>query len=324
MLALLQGKTNEVTSFSRQAGEMVEKIFAANDPQTAQSFGSLAILYVYSEQQQQALDLARLALARKMAEAYALLEAVTLDNLQPQNTGQLGILRRFADAGKPHAQNSVGLAYQTGRGVPRDFKEALNWYHKAAAQGSPAGENNVGWMYKHGLGVNPDMQEAFRWFRKAALHGHAGGQNNLGAMYASGSGVKQDDTEALHWYRSSADQGHPPAIANLGQYYEEGWGVERDYGKAIELYFKASVAGYPLTYKHLGALYEKGHGVSQDVVQAYAWYSLATEQTELLEEQEPGSVQAVRGRLAALEIKLTPAQIAAARRRAEEWKSRQQ
>ena len=44
-----------------------------------------------------------------------------------------------------------------------------------------------------GEGVPKDYKQAVYWFRKAADQGNAGAQYNLGAMYAKGEGVPKDD-----------------------------------------------------------------------------------------------------------------------------------
>jgi TPR repeat protein len=47
-------------------------------------------------------------------------------------------------------------------------------------------------MYAKGRGVARDYGEAVRWYRMAAEQGDAGAQNNHGIMYALGEGVPQD------------------------------------------------------------------------------------------------------------------------------------
>ena len=50
----------------------------------------------------------------------------------------------------------LGWLYQSGRGVPRDYATAREWYEKAAAKGNGAGMANLGWLYRDGLGVPRD------------------------------------------------------------------------------------------------------------------------------------------------------------------------
>ena len=44
------------------------------------------------------------------------------------------ILRPLAEAGHPHAQHWLGLAYSAGLGVEPDEAEAAKWYRLAASQ----------------------------------------------------------------------------------------------------------------------------------------------------------------------------------------------
>ncbi len=43
--------------------------------------------------------------------------------------------RKAADAGNIDAQYAIGYMYNLGYGVKKDYKEAVRWYQKAAAQG---------------------------------------------------------------------------------------------------------------------------------------------------------------------------------------------
>ena len=88
---------------------------------------------------------------------------------------------------------------QNGRGVPKDYDEAVKWYRLAAAQGNALAQNNLGVMYENGLGVPKDYDEAIKWYRLAAAQGNAAAQNNLGGMYANGRGVPQDDVLSYMW-----------------------------------------------------------------------------------------------------------------------------
>ena len=96
--------------------------------------------------------------------------------------------RRLAEQGNAKAQNTLGLMYGEGQGVPQDYAKAVGWYHKAAEQGYAKAQNNLGFMYRNGRGVPQDYAEAVKWFRKAAEQGIAEAQYNLGLMYSNGSG----------------------------------------------------------------------------------------------------------------------------------------
>jgi len=96
------------------------------------------------------------------------------------NDGDFARVRYAAELGDAEAQYWLGDFYALGRGVRRDFDEAVGWYRKAAEQGEPRA------------------------------------QFALGRAYETGGGrLEQDYTEATHWYRKAADQGHPEARARL-------------------------------------------------------------------------------------------------------------
>lgn len=183
-------------------------------------------------------------------------------------------LRKWAEEGDAAAQNNLGVAYATGRGIPQDDVEAAKWYHKAAEQGNADAQFNFGFMYFKGRGVPQDDAEAVRWYREAAKQGHAEAQNFLRVMYLNRRGVPQDDAEAVKWYRKWAEQGDAAAQNSLG------------------------------------LMYTVGLGVPQDPVEAHKWFNLAG---------YAGNDESRENRdLVAL--KMTPAQIAEAQKRAREWK----
>jgi TPR repeat protein len=78
--------------------------------------------------------------------------------------------------------------YQSGRGVARDFKNAMQYYRQAAEQDLSKALFRLGQMYYRGLGVPQDRSEAMKWYQKAAQHGHAKAQEQLRLMQADTSG----------------------------------------------------------------------------------------------------------------------------------------
>ena len=80
-------------------------------------------------------------------------------------------LRKAAAAGDAEAQTKLGERYNKGRGVRKNYKEAVKWYHKAAEQGDAAGQYNLGLMYRIGRGVPKDYVAAYAWYRLSAYSG---------------------------------------------------------------------------------------------------------------------------------------------------------
>jgi hypothetical protein len=96
-------------------------------------------------------------------------------------------------------------------GVRQDYREAAQWYRKAADQGVADAQGSLGHMYAYGQGVPQNYKEAARWFRLAADQGDAVAQFFLGLSYANGSGVPQDYVQSHMWFNLAGAGGEPNA-----------------------------------------------------------------------------------------------------------------
>ena len=77
------------------------------------------------------------------------------------------------------AQYQLGRIYEKGEEVPRDYKEALAWYRKAANQGYGPAQHSLGAMYMLGKGVAMDPVEAYVWLSLAANNNVTAGQQAM-------------------------------------------------------------------------------------------------------------------------------------------------
>src|SRR5207244_487910 len=95
--------------------------------------------------------------------------------------------------------------------------------------------------------------------------------------------------------------------------YETARGVPQAYAESLRLYRLAANRGNPFALNNLGLMYRDGRGVPRDDVQASMWLNLAAARFP------PGPLRngAMRER-DALAARMTPAQIAQARRLARE------
>jgi TPR repeat protein len=62
------------------------------------------------------------------------------------------------------------------------------WYQKAANQGQAEAQYNLGIAYTFGKGVLKDYKQAVYWYQKAADQGYAEAQSILGIAYTIGKG----------------------------------------------------------------------------------------------------------------------------------------
>ncbi|MSU60997.1 MAG: sel1 repeat family protein [Pedosphaera sp.] len=181
-----------------------------------------------------------------------------------------------------------------------------------AEAGDSLAENRLGEIYAEGKQVRQDYPEAIKWYRKAADKGFAKAEYNLGVLYEIGQGVPRDEAEAARWYRKAADQGHSDSQYNLAAMYGLGRGVKRDPKEAFKWYERAAEQGDALACYNLAERYERAKDVGQDLVEAYKWHSLAAERG-----LKDGAVAKAN-----LARNLNSTQLAEARRRMEEFKSR--
>jgi hypothetical protein len=72
-----------------------------------------------------------------------------------------------------------GVAYEKGQGVAQDYRQARQWYEKAAAAGHAHAMSNLGRLYQHGQGVAQDYGQARQWYEKGAAAGSAFAKKRL-------------------------------------------------------------------------------------------------------------------------------------------------
>ena len=130
-------------------------------------------------------------------------------------------LRLAAEQGLTEAQFNLGLMYKTGRGVTKDYKEAVKWYRLAAEQGDIMAQVYLGGMYKNGQGVAQDYKETVKWYRLAAEQGEDIAQFYLGTMYRDGKGVTKNLVIAHMWFNTAAFTNVKALTANNKKLSEE-------------------------------------------------------------------------------------------------------
>jgi len=196
---------------------------------------------------------------------------------------QLNIVCKVANQGNAKAQCYLGDTYYYGKGVIRDYVQAVKWYRKAANHGHADAQYNLGLAFHEGEGVEQNYEEAAKWWHKAAKQGHIDAQYDLGIAYQEGEGVEQNYEEAAKWWHKAAKQGHIDAQYDLGiAYYDakvikEGEFVQ-DYAQAIDLWRKAAFHGHVEAQFRLGLTYHEGQDVAKDSKTAFFWWTKAANQ----------------------------------------------
>ena len=102
-----------------------------------------------------------------------------------------------------------------------DKMRAVDLFQRAAAKGNLDAQYNLGVMYEKGQGVRKDYKKAMKWLLLAANQKVAEAQYDIASMYFEGKGVKQDTKVAIEWFRLAAQQGHIQARKYLEQLGEK-------------------------------------------------------------------------------------------------------
>ncbi len=89
------------------------------------------------------------------------------------------LLEPLAKHGNSEAQYQLASLLRSGKGVPRDYEQAIKWLMRAAAQDNLNAQYTLGVMHENGWGVEKSKQEAMEWFMAAAAKDHVMAQRKL-------------------------------------------------------------------------------------------------------------------------------------------------
>lgn len=134
----------------------------------------------------------------------------------------------------------------------------------------------------------------------------------LRADFAAGMKAYEnhDYVTALKEWQPLAQSGDAAAQFNLGLMYLDGTGVPQSVTHSVEWFRRSADQGYAKAQYNLGAMYAVGRGVRRDYISAHMWLNLcaATGDPKCIAQRD------------LVATKLKARDLAAAQRRAAEWK----
>lgn len=212
------------------------------------------------------------------------------------NAQALQQLRQVAQQGSLAAEVGLGILYDNGQGVPRNYAKAVFWWNKASAQQKKTAKRAVSydtrrainreigreWMQEETMSTPGGAQawaKSVSLWEKAAAQGDAKAEKHLGLAYDDGLGVPQSYAKGAYWYQKAAAQGDVNAENSLGDAYAHGQGVPQNYVKAAYWYEQAAqgdstAVGKSFAEYSLGSLYYHGEGVPQNYTEAAYWWKI--------------------------------------------------
>lgn len=112
-----------------------------------------------------------------------------------------------AQKGEAEAQFELAKNYEGGRiGLPLDLAQAAHWYKQAAEQGEPYAEASLGLLYDFGKGVQRDYVQAYVWFERSASH-LTGGDRESVVELRDDVAAKLNPSQLAHARRLAKERG---------------------------------------------------------------------------------------------------------------------
>ena len=139
-----------------------------------------------------------------------------------------------AAKGDVPAQAALAIRYRDGKGVEKDWVQAMHWAHLAADHGDAQAMDFIGHAYLTGRGVQRNPAVAFGYFH-AAGNKSAQAAFNLGQCYFGAQGVELNIPKALEAWKKAAEMGSGRAAAEAAMIYLSGEGVPADPQEARRL-----------------------------------------------------------------------------------------
>ena len=142
------------------------------------------------------------------------------DGLPQSDTEAAKWYRKAADL-VPQARVKLASMFIEGRGVPRDYGQAMTLCQSAAKQNYWPAQFCVGYLYQHGLGSGANPKEAAKWYQQASNGGSREAMMALAEMYTKGEGVSVNRPEAYYYLFLARRRGEPDAQTQAQTLWKE-------------------------------------------------------------------------------------------------------
>ena len=111
----------------------------------------------------------------------------------------------LAEKGFAQAQYNLGVMYFNGKGVVKNYSNAIKWWNLAADQGNDKAQYTLGLMYEEGKGVKKNLKTAKTWFQLASNQGLAKARKKLDYLLNKTKGHLQENTTSSNELKSSKE-----------------------------------------------------------------------------------------------------------------------
>ena len=172
------------------------------------------------------------------------------DGINKDYTQAILWFKKAAEKGSTQAMRWLANLYK--KDDVADYTQSIMWYKKIELKEDGVACSYIGGFYERGKGVAKDYKEAMYWYKKGldkTLKNKW--QENITDLYydniadlyyEGGYGIIQNYEEAIKFYKLAADKGDKDAMDKLSEMYSDGKGVEKDEKIAKEWSDKAAQA----------------------------------------------------------------------------------
>lgn len=208
----------------------------------------------YSEQFKKLIKVWDKAIIQKEKQAQYTLASFYL-KLQTEAADKkaFDLYKKSAKQRYTEAMYALGICYELGKGVRRNYYQAVHWYictdenitndimnnpdpigdaAQAAIRRYFEDEEYAEFVDELLDTEKAETDDSFAADEEAARSGDAEAQNRLGHRYFYGNGTQRDIVQAIHWYRESAKGGCEAGMLHLAEYYRN----RKQYKEAAKWY----------------------------------------------------------------------------------------
>lgn len=186
-------------------------------------------------------------------------------------------IRKAAKNGYPEAEYLLGLIYSEGRGLPHNWKKAIQWFTIAANHGHAKAMFYLGRCHHYGINMERNTMRALELYSKSADLGYGRAMKELGRIFHTGEFGTTDEKRSADYYERAFEVLYESAMGDndgecqqiLGRSYLDGEGVTKSYHHAVKFYQRSAANCYADGYNSLGYCYGSGLGVKKDDVKAH-------------------------------------------------------
>ena len=106
----------------------------------------------------------------------------------------------------PEGIYMLGRLYETGRGVDKNLKQAINLYQ--AAKDSERAKLRLAIMYEEGIGCEKNTIKAIKLYNELQKLGNDFAMYKIGRFYLQGKGLKKDLNNGYKWLNKALNKGN--------------------------------------------------------------------------------------------------------------------